>query len=116
MDRERVEGTPAVRIFTPGAVIVYGYEVLNARFDGDKKPQLQSQIRLFRDGQLVYTSRGGSVETGPLQKANRLVLTGQMQLKQISAGDYTLQVIVEDTLRYDKYRVATQAIGFQVRE
>ena len=116
MDRERVEGSPAVRIFRSGSVITYAHEVLNARLDSDKKPQLESQIRLFRNGQQVYASRGASVISAPQQNSKRLILTGQMQLKQISAGDYTLQIIVQDHLRYDKYQIATQASDFQVRD
>ncbi|HVQ63954.1 MAG TPA: VWA domain-containing protein [Terriglobia bacterium] len=116
MDRKRVEGSPAVRIFRSGAMIHYAYEVLNARLDNDKKPQLETQIRLFRDGQPVYVSRGASVTGEQQQKSKRLFLKGQFQLKQISAGDYTLQIVVQDNQRYDKYRIATQAMDFQVRD
>jgi len=116
MDRTRVEGSPAVRIFRSGAMIHYAYEVLNARLDNDKKPQLETQIRLFRDGQPVYVSRGASVTGEQQQKSKRLFLKGQFQLKQISAGDYTLQIVVQDNQRYDKYRIATQAMDFQVRD
>ena len=114
MDRIQVEGMPAVRIFKSGAVINYAYKVLNASVDVDKRPQLETQIRLFRDGKLVYASGGKSIAAQAMQ-GKQLVLTGQMQLKQISPGDYTMQLIVEDTLRHDKYRIATQAMDFQVR-
>ena len=114
-DRARMEGMPAVRIFRTGAVVHYAYKVLNASLDVDKRPQLETQVRLFRDGKLVYSSRGESVVADAAQKTKQLILTGQMQLKQIAAGDYTLQLIVEDNLRHDKYRIATQAIDFQVR-
>jgi hypothetical protein len=115
LDRSRVEGMPAVRIFRAGSVVRYAYKVLNASLDVDKKPQLETQVRLFRDGKLVYASRGESVAADAAQKNKQLILTGQMQLKQIDAGDYTLQLIVEDNLRHDKYRIATQVIDFQVR-
>jgi VWFA-related protein len=115
LDRTQIEGMPAVRIFKSGAVIGYAYKVLNANLDIDKKPQLESQLRLFRDGKLVYTSRGANVAAEPAEKGKQLVVTGQLQLKQITAGDYTLQIIVEDNLRNDKYKIATQAIDFQVR-
>jgi len=39
-----------------------------------------------------------------------------MELKKISAGGYTMQLIVYDNQRSDKYRIATQAIDFQVRD
>ena len=96
-------------------MIHYAYEVLNARLDSDKKSQLETQIRLFRDGQQVYISRGATVIGDQQQKSKRLFLKGQFQLKQISAGDYTLQIVVQDNQRYDKYRIATQAMDFQIR-
>jgi hypothetical protein len=115
MDRSQIEGMPAVRIFRPGAVVNYAYKVMNATLDVDKRPQLETQIRLFRDGKLVYASRGESVLAQGAQSGKLLILTGQMQLKQIFPGDYTMQLIVEDNLRHDKYRIATQVMDFQVR-
>ena len=44
------QGTPAVRIFKQGTAITYGYQVLNAQADANKKPDLEVQTRLFRDG------------------------------------------------------------------
>jgi len=115
MDRTTVEGMPAVRVFKSGAAISYAYKVLNATLDSDKKPQLESTIRLFRDGKLVYAGRAASLIAQAVQNGKQLVVTGQMHLKQIAAGDYTLQLIVEDNLRHDKYRIATQVMDFQVR-
>jgi hypothetical protein len=115
MDRTQVEGMPAVRIFKSGTLVNYAYKVLNATLDVDKKPQLESQIRLYRDGRLMYASRGSSVVSQAAEKGKQLVITGQMQLNKIAPGDYTLQVIVEDNLRHDKYRLAAQAMDFQVR-
>jgi VWFA-related protein len=115
MDRTQVEGMPAVRIFKAGTVVSYAYKVLNASLNVDKKPELESQLRLFRDGKLVYSNRGTSLAAEKVENGKQLVVTGQMTLKTIPAGDYTLQIIVEDNLRHDKYRIATQAIDFQVR-
>jgi VWFA-related protein len=115
LDRTQLEGMPAVRIFRSGAAVSYAYKVLNVSLDVDKKPQLESQLRLFRDGKLVYASRGSNVTSEKVQNGKQLIITGQMTLKQIPSGDYTLQVIIEDNLRNDKYRIATQAIDFQVR-
>jgi hypothetical protein len=114
--RERVEGTPAVRIFRSGSTVNYAYQILNARVDVDKKPQLESQIRLFRDGQMVYASHGSALASDPQNNPKRLIATGRFQLNRIPPGNYTFQLIVEDNLRHDKYARAVQAIDFQVRE
>jgi VWFA-related protein len=115
LDRTKVEGTPAVRIFRSGAVIQYAYKVLNATLDVDKEPQLESVLRLFKDGKIVYSGRSSAIASTPVKNSKQLVVAGQFQLNQIPAGDYTMQLIVEDSLRHDKYRLAAQAIDFQIR-
>jgi len=47
------QGAPAVRIFKPGTAITYGYQILNAQLDANKKTELEAQTRLFRDGEEV---------------------------------------------------------------
>jgi hypothetical protein len=37
-------------------------------------------------------------------------------LSQVTPGRYTLQIIVADNNRYDKYRMAAQAIDFEVKK
>jgi VWFA-related protein len=109
-------GTPAVRIFKPGTPIVYGYQILNAQADSAKKPELEVQTRLFRDGQEVYKGTPKPMDMGPADDPKRLVGGGRMQLgDKIAPGDYVLQVIVTDKLAKEKYRVATQSMDFEVR-
>jgi hypothetical protein len=76
---------------------------------------LESALRLFKDGKLVYSGRGSAIASTAVKSSKQLVVTGQFQLNQIPAGDYTMQLIVEDSLRHDKYRLAAQAIDFQIR-
>ena len=109
-------GTPAVRIFKPGTPIVYGYQILNAQADSARKPELEVQTRLFRDGQQVYTGTPKPMEAAPSEDPKRLVGGGRMQLgDKIAAGDYVLQVIVTDKLAKDKYKTATQSMDFEIR-
>src|SRR5262245_16308895 len=56
-------GTPSVRVFKPGASLVYAYQILNARSDRDKKPQLALQLRMFRDGQQVFATMPSPINT-----------------------------------------------------
>ncbi|MGA2270568.1 MAG: VWA domain-containing protein [Bryobacteraceae bacterium] len=110
-------GSVAVRIFKPGVAITYGYEILNAHADSNHQPELETQTRLFRDGQQVYT--------GPLTQLNgtnqpdlkRLIAGGRMKLGQkITPGDYELQVVVTDKLAKEKYRTVTQSMDFEVQQ
>ena len=114
-DRTQVEGTPAVRIFRPGAAVKYAYKVLNATLNVDKEPELEGVLRLFKDGKLVYSGGGSAITATPVKNSKQLVVTGQFKFGQIPPGDYTMQLVVEDKLRHDKYRLATQAMDFQVR-
>ena len=107
-------GTPAVRIFRKGSNLVYGYEILNARVDRNKKYQLDVQTRMFRDGEQVFASIPSNVSDSE-QKERRLFGFGQLQLNEISPGDYVLQVIVTDKLASEKNRIATQAMNFEIQ-
>ena len=108
-------GTPAVRIFKPGATLVYGYQVLNPRTE-NKKTQLDSRIRLFRNGQQVYEGNAQNLDQNVPLDSKRLGVAGRFQLSKLQPGNYVLQVIVQDNNRFDKYRIAAQAIDFEVQE
>jgi VWFA-related protein len=110
-------GTPAVRIFKPGTAIAYGYWILNAQADSNKKPDLMVQTRLFKDGKEVYPGSPKPLPAGIVDDPKRLIGGGRMQLgNNITPGDYVLQVIVTDKLAKEKYQVATQAMDFEVRQ
>jgi hypothetical protein len=110
-------GSPALRVFKPGASLVYGFEVLNARTDADKKTQLDSRIRLFRNGKQVYEGNAQNMEQENAKvDSKRLGVAGRIQSLKLQPGSYVLQVIVQDNNRYDKYRTAAQAIDFEVEE
>jgi hypothetical protein len=110
------ESTPAVRIFKPGTALVYTYQILNAHADRDKKPELEGQVRLFRDGKQVYASMPTPVVADKEPNPKRLVSAGRMQLTQIPPGDYVLQIVMADKLRKEKDRFAVQSIDFQIRQ
>jgi VWFA-related protein len=110
------QGTPAVRIFKPGTAITYGYQILNAQADAGNKPDLDVQTRLFRDGEEVYTGKPTRLPVDGQEDPKRLIGGGRMQLGgRMKPGDYVLQVIVTDKLAKEKYRVATQAMDFEIR-
>ena len=110
-------GSPARRVFTPGATVVYAYQILNPRMDSDKKTQLDSRIRLFRNGQQVYESNAQDVDQGNVKlDSKRLGVAGRLPLLKLQQGSYVLQVIVQDNNRHDKYRIAAQSIDFEVEE
>ncbi|MDX6695482.1 MAG: hypothetical protein QOF02_3085 [Blastocatellia bacterium] len=107
------QASPAVRRFSRGMVMQYGYVVYNAK--ASPSPQLTTQLRLFRDGQLIFTGKVMPFDLTGQQDLKRLNGGGLVQLgNEMIPGEYVLQVVVTDALAKDKYRVATQWIDFEM--
>ena len=115
IDERDPQSGPAVRRFHSGALVEYGYEVYNAILDkATRRPQLQSQVRLFRDNRLAFA--GKVVNLNGKVDARRLVAFGRLRLgENLTSGEYVLQVVVTDTLAKEKNRVTTQWIDFEIR-
>jgi len=116
IDESDPNASPAVRQFNLGLIMVYGVLVYNAQLDkSTAKPQLQTQMKLYRDGREVFTGKEVALDAGSQPDLKRLGATGAVQLgTQMDPGEYVLQVIVTDLLRKDKYRVASQWIDFEI--
>lgn len=116
IDETDPEANTALRRFQRGMAMVYGLFVYNAKIDkATGKPQLKAQVRLFRNGELVFT--GIEVPFDPANQTDlkRLGLGGAIQLgTAMRPGEYVLQVIVTDLLRKDKNRIATQWMDFEI--
>ncbi|HEX6185248.1 MAG TPA: VWA domain-containing protein [Pyrinomonadaceae bacterium] len=106
-----------VRRFRQGSLVDFRYHIYNAKLDRTTgRPRLQTQTRLFREGQPVYTSPLQPHDPGPPQPgATRLEAGRRLQLgAQLPPGEYVLQVVVTDELVKGKRRTATQWIDFQI--
>jgi VWFA-related protein len=105
-----------VRRFRQGSLVDFRYHIYNAKLDRTTgRPRLQTQTRLFRDGQPVYASPLQPYDPGPLPGAARLEAGRRLQLgTQLPPGEYVLQVVVTDELVKGKRRMATQWIDFQI--
>lgn len=106
----------ALRQFKRGSAIAYGYFIYNAQLNkATGRPEMLTQIRLFRDGQTVFVGQEARWD-GPRQlDLKRLTAGGAVQLgTNMAPGEYTLQVIVTDLLAKTKYRTATQWIDFEI--
>jgi VWFA-related protein len=111
-----IEGSPAVRIFKQGQTILYAYEILNAHADAAKRPQMEAQTRLFRDGKQVYEGKPMPLSFDGQAETKRLLGGGNMKLgEHITPGDYVLQVTVIDKLAKEKLQAATQWIDFEIQ-
>ena len=111
-----VNGTAAVRIFKPGDTILWAYQILNAKTDDDNKSQIQTYVRLFREGQEVFCGQPSDMILEVQKNSGRMLGTGRMRLGRMPPGIYDLQVIVLDMLAKEKHRMALQSIDFEVQD
>jgi VWFA-related protein len=117
-DRAQInaEAGPALRRFKAGMVMTYALFIYNARPDkGTLRPQVTTQVRLFRDGKEIFVGKELNLDTTGQTDLQRLRATGAMQLgTQMQPGEYVLQIVATDALADQKYRVATKWIDFQI--
>jgi hypothetical protein len=73
------------------------------------------QVRLYRDSEIVYQGVPVLLNTGSGTDTKRFAVGGRMQLTKILPGTYVMQIIVFDSLRKERSRVASQTIDFEVR-
>jgi VWFA-related protein len=107
--------TAAVRIFGTGETIAWAYQVLNAKAGNDRKPQLQMQLRIFREGQELFTGKPSPMAAEEQGSSKRMIATGQLYFKALPPGYYVLQLAVMDMLAKENQRTAVQAMDFDVQ-
>jgi VWFA-related protein len=105
-----------VRRFRQGAQVEFQYHIYNARAESPAgRPQLQTQVRLFHDGQAVFNGPTQTYNPGQQTDMSHLLAGSRLQLgMQLTPGDYVLQVIVTDALAKGKNRTAAQWIDFEI--
>lgn len=115
-DQVDPQAGPAVRRFRQGMMLHYSFLVYNAQLDkAALRPQLQTQVRLFRDGQQVFTGKVQPINLSNQADLKRLATGGILRLgTDMRPGEYILQVIITDSLAKEKYRTATQWIDFEI--
>ena len=106
----------ASRQFHHGLVMEYGLVAYNSQIDKTKgKPNLVMQLRLFRNGKLVFTGKETTPDAGAISDPRSVSLSGALQLgTEMEPGEYVLQVLVRDRLA-KKESLAAQWIDFEVK-
>jgi hypothetical protein len=115
-DRKNPEASPAVRHFSHGMLMDYLFVIYNAHVDKPtNKPQLIAQVRLFRDGQPVFTGKENTLSFTGVVDPKRLIVAGGIKLgNDLAPGEYVLQVTVRDMLADEKHRTVTQWMDFEI--
>jgi VWFA-related protein len=109
---------PAMRRLRQGMLLNYSYIIYNAQLDASGHQQLQTQMRLFREGKEAFTGKllpynaGQQTDMKRLDAGGRLIVGGNLE-----PGEYVLQVTVTDLLAKNKRQsTATQWIGFEINK
>ena len=105
-----------VRRFRAGSKVDFHFHIYNAKADrATGRPRLQTQARLFREGQPVFAGQPVAFDPGPQTNASRLQAGSRLQLgAQLPPGDYVLQLVVTDELAKGSGRTTTQWIDFEI--
>jgi VWFA-related protein len=110
------QASPAVRHFHTGLVMKYAYMIFNAQLSkATNRPQLTTQVRLVRDGKVIFTGKELPFDTTNQTDLKRLVAGGAIQLgTDLGPGEYALQIIVNDAVASEKRRTVTQWTDFEI--
>jgi VWFA-related protein len=109
---------PAVRLFKTDQALIYAFSIYNARVDkGTGKPQLKTQLRIYRDGQLIFVGDQEAFSPFDQSDPKRLLGAGIVQMgSRMVPGEYVIQVVVTDLLGKQKEKIASQWIDFDIVE
>lgn len=103
----------ATREFKRGTVLNYIYEIYNAKTEAAQAPQLQIQVRLFRDGKMILQGNPAALNVKAPSDPQRIPISDAVTLgSDLPPGDYVLQLIISDKLAKDK--IASQSIDFEI--
>jgi hypothetical protein len=106
----------AVRQFRQGENMRYSFVIYNPHLDpATGQPQLQTQVRVFREGQPVFTGRAQRFPLNNPPDMSRLSAASAIKLgADMTPGEYVLQVIVTDLLAGDKHGVVSAWVDFKI--
>ncbi len=106
----------SLRRFKRGTILRYGSEVYNAKLAAGQ-PNLTVQIRMFRDGKLVFDGKQVPLELLGQTDLQRIKTVGALNLgTEMQPGDYVLQIVATDNLAKQKQKTATQFVQFEIVE
>ena len=105
----------SLRRFKRGTILHYSAEIYNAKLDQSRNPQMNTQIRIFRDGKLILDGKPNPFKSEGQNNAGKQNFAGAIALgNEMKPGDYILQIVVIDNLAKSKRKPATQWVQFEL--
>jgi VWFA-related protein len=103
----------AMRRFRSSSNLFYSYVVYLGRAKKSTDvPALLAEVKLFREGTLVYGGNAKAIDPAGQEDFERLAAAGGLRLNSLTPATYVLQVTVKD--QSGNRRDATQVIDFEV--
>ncbi len=107
----------ALRRVKKGSILRYGFEIYNAKLNSAKQPNIQTKIRIFRDGKPILDGDPKPLDLRGQTDMEHLKFAGALNIgDKMVPGDYVLQIIVTDTLANAKQQITTQFVQFEIVE
>ena len=107
----------SLRRFKRGTILRYNTEIYNAKVDQANKPNLQTQIRMFRDGKLILDGKPKPFLPEGQNNPSKFNFAGAIGLgNEMKVGDYVLQIVVIDNLAKGKQKIASNWVQFELTD
>jgi hypothetical protein len=90
--------------------------VFNAKPGSAESNNLESQIRVFRDGKAIFDGKPNIIQPADKQQKSVGVMGSLMLGTEMIPGDYVLQITVTDKMAKAKYNSASQFVQFEILE
>jgi len=105
----------AIRQFPVGSTVDYGAVAFNAKPDSAGRANLSSQLRIFRDGVVIFEGEPQSIEQGD-QPSNAIAFMGTINLgTKLEPGDYVIETAISDANAGNpQYATSRQYVEFSV--
>lgn len=110
INKNQLETYTLLRTFARGAELPYSFQI----YLGERvTAQLETQVRIFRNGQLVYTGAPQPLTSAQSLALPKATINGSVKLShEFQPGDYDLVVTV--TNRLDKTITVSQSVDFRI--
>jgi hypothetical protein len=106
---------PGERRMRQGELVKYNLLLYNTKLGPDRKPKLEMQTTLYRDGKIVHRGPLTSLELKDQKDGESLTVSGSFKLGTATAvGEYVLEVAIRDLLAPKKEQYAVRSSSFEV--
>jgi VWFA-related protein len=105
----------ALRSYLPGESFEYMTVIYNAKNKNKVPPDLESQIVLYRNGEVLQRGAVEAMDMNGVTDFQRIPIRRKFKLENtLPPGDYVLQLLIMDKQAKEKESRAAQALQFEV--